>query len=286
MDDMTGDASVHGQGCRDTAGMIQPRAATDDMLRWRQVFQGEECQLATLRRWLARLLPESPALDDVLSVATELASNAVLHTASRRGGWFAVEITWQASVVRVAVADQGGSAEPHVIDDPGGERGRGLLLVRGLSMRTGVLGDHRGRLVWADLACDDPAVAAWPARSDPYNASILEGEVLLARRFAGVPAWFGRSTLAWWALAAHGDLVTAPTAWELAGLLYRMLETKQPAKMASRDNARRLGPEPDRQPHGHRSQDDWDVGPPRAAGRTDPALRWPRWERGAEAGQR
>lgn len=37
---------------------------------------------------LASVLPECPARDDVISVATELASNAILHTASGNRGWF------------------------------------------------------------------------------------------------------------------------------------------------------------------------------------------------------
>jgi len=160
----------------------------------------------------------------VISVATELASNALRHTASGRGGWFAVEITWYRSVVRVAVADGGGPAGPRVIDDAAAEHGRGLLLVRGLSVRTGVTGDQRGRLVWAEIAWDDPNAATRDSSRDPYEAVIRDGQTALGRRFAGVPTWFGRSTLAWWALAGPDDLVTAPSARELAGLLYRMLD--------------------------------------------------------------
>jgi hypothetical protein len=45
------------------------------------------------------------------------------------------------------------------------------------------------------------------------------GEAALARRFAGVPAWFGRATMAWWAVAGPAGLVSAPTAREVAGPL-------------------------------------------------------------------
>jgi len=191
-------------------------------MRWRRVFPGEERQLGILRRWLASLLPESPTRDDLATVATELASNTLRHTASGRGGWFAVEITWHEPVVRVAVADRGGPTEPQVIEDPAAEHGRGLLVVRGLSVRTGVSGDHRGRLVWADVRWEGTVPAATATASDPYEAAIREGEVALARRFAGVPAWFGRSTLQWWALPNTGGLVSAPSAQDLAALLYRL----------------------------------------------------------------
>jgi len=192
-------------------------------MRWRRVFPGDARQLGIVRRWLASLLPESPARDDLATVATELCSNTIRHTASGRGGWFAVEITWYGPVVRVAVADSGGPTEPRVIEeDQSVEHGRGLLLVRGLSVRTGVSGDQRGRLVWADVRWEGTVRAAAAASGDPYEAAIRDGEAALARRFAGVPAWFGWSTLQWWALPDSGGLVSAPSARELAALLYRL----------------------------------------------------------------
>jgi hypothetical protein len=211
-----------------TGGLAQPLMGS---LRWRRLFPGHERELSQLRRWLKSLLPECPARDDVLSVATEFGSNALEHTASGRdGGWFAVEVTWHPSTVQVAVADCGGPAEPRVISHPDGERGRGLLLVQGLSLRTGWTGDVRGRLVWAHIAWADQSLAAPGSSGDPYQASVREGEEALARRFAGVPAWFGRSTLAWWAVAGPAGLVSAPTAQELAGLLHRLLGNRSPAK--------------------------------------------------------
>jgi serine/threonine-protein kinase RsbW len=199
--------------------------------RWRRVFPGHQRELAGLRRWLSSLLPECPARDDVFSVATELGSNALEHTASGKpGGWFAVEITWHQKALLVAVADCGGPASPRVIDDLDGERGRGLLLVQGLSVRTGWTGDGRGRLVWAQVAWPDPNPEVPGASGDPYQAAVREAEAALARRFAGVPAWFGRSTLAWWAVAGSAGLVSAPTPQELAGLLCRLLDSPEPAQ--------------------------------------------------------
>ena len=245
-------------------------------MRWRREFPGNERQLGILRRWLASLLPESPARDDLAAVATELAANSIRHTASGRGGWFAVEITWHESVVRVAVADSGGPTEPRVIEDQAAEHGRGLVLVRGLSVRTGVRGDHRGRLVWADVrwGCAAPAVPA--AASDRYEAAIRDGEAALARCFAGVPAWFGRSTLQWWALPESGGLVSAPSARELATLLYRLLDTEHPeqspAPGQSHEGAgERLGVRRDQEPDGPTRRDEPGTRPRgRAAGAGHP----------------
>jgi Histidine kinase-like ATPase domain len=206
-----------------------------EVWRWRRVFRGDRQELSALRRWLSSLLPECPARDDVLSVATELGSNAIRHTASgREGGWFAVEITWHPAAVLIAVADGGAPAEPHVIDDPLGEGGRGLLLVRELSACTGVAGDARGRLVWAQVRWEDPSGPARQPARDPYEAAVRDGEAALARRFAGVPAWFGRSTLQWWALPDSGGLVSAPSVGELAARLDRLDAGRPQQVVASR----------------------------------------------------
>ena len=125
--------------------------SSDPVFRFRQVFRGDTAQIRELRRWLEALLPERPARDDVITVAAELATNAVKHTRTGRGGWFAVEVSRHGDAVRVAVTDQGASHEPRLIDDPMAESGRGLLVVHHLSARTGIAGDERGRLVWADV---------------------------------------------------------------------------------------------------------------------------------------
>jgi hypothetical protein len=182
-----------------------------------------------LRRWLASLLPECAARDDVACVATELSTNALRHTTSGQHG-FTVEITWYSQVVRIAVEDGGATEGPRVIDDPAGEHGRGLLLVKGLSARMGVCGDHRGRLVWADVPWNEVAAAGPASPGVRYEAAIHDGEAALARRFVGVSAWFGRSTLAWWAMVRGDELVSAPSAGELAALLYRLLHAPDQAQ--------------------------------------------------------
>lgn len=196
-----------------------PQASPDWGPCWNQVFPGEARQIGVLRQWLSSLLPPCAARDDVIYVASELGTNAVLHTASGQGGSFEVEVTWSGPVVRVAVADGGALAGPRLVDDPLGQSGRGLLIVRSLAVRTGQRGDHRGRLIWADIAWD--TAAAGPVVPDWREAAIGAGLASLAGRFRGVPAWFGRSTLQWWALAG-GELVSAPSAAELGGVLDRL----------------------------------------------------------------
>jgi serine/threonine-protein kinase RsbW len=196
-------------------------------LRWGRVFPGVAREIPEMRHWLTALLPDCPARDDVTCVVTELSTNAVQHTASGRGGSFRVEVTWHPDTVRVAVADGGAPSGPHRTDVPGAEHGRGLLLLEGLASRSGVRGDHRGRLVWADIPW-----TAQAAPADYYEDAIRAGHASLAGQFAIAPAWFGHATRQWWALAS-GGLVAASSAQALARQLGPVLDRPRPGSLAA-----------------------------------------------------
>lgn len=132
-------------------------------LWWRRMFRGEEHELRRLRRWLTGLLPDRPARDDLLSVAVELGTNAIQHTASGQGGWFTVEVTWRGPVVRVSVTDGGAPGGPCLTNDPMSDCGRGLVIVRALSVRTGVSGGEHGRAVWAEIPWSPAPPVATPS---------------------------------------------------------------------------------------------------------------------------
>ncbi len=228
-----------------SAGPPKATAASAADLRWRQVFLGDEHQIRTLRRWLAGLFPPCSSRDDVVAVAVELATNAIKFTSSGRGGWFSVEIAWHRGTVRVAVADGGAPTGPHVIDDPQADHGRGLFMVRALAARMGVSGGNSGRLVWAEVAWAGDGAVEPSQFPDGYQAAILGDQAALAERFAGVPTWFGRSTLQWWALPSRGGadrLLTAPSAQDLARLLDQVLNAPpRPPRMAVDPGAARAG---------------------------------------------
>ena len=198
-----------------TPPATQPAVPPSPVLLWRRVFPGQEAELRRVRSWLAELLPSGPAREDVVTVAVELAANAVRHTASGGQGFFAVELTWQMPpvTVRVAVADGGARTTPHLapgtdplgpgplgIQSPGtsqlsveqlgseqlSDHGRGLHVVRALAERTGVCGDHRGRLVWAEIRWSTDGTAQ-PEFPDGY-----EGLVAGRPGGAGVPLPGGR----------------------------------------------------------------------------------------------
>ncbi|MGI5163638.1 ATP-binding protein [Spirillospora sp. CA-253888] len=116
----------------------------------RRVFAASPDQVSAARRWAAELLgPTHPAAEDCVLLLSETFTNAVLH-----GGGTRVEVCVQmgSDAVRVEVVDDGGRGLPHYVDDPRGEGGRGLPILRALAKEWGfdVLPDGRLR-VWFDV---------------------------------------------------------------------------------------------------------------------------------------
>jgi len=86
---------------------------------------------------------------------SELATNALLHTASGNGGRFTVILQRGESWIRVAVYDEGSDKSPAVRAlDAVAEDGRGLGLVALIADSWGEVGDKYGRAVWAELRWD------------------------------------------------------------------------------------------------------------------------------------
>jgi len=125
--------------------------------------------VARVRALLAQELAGCPAVDDVILMADELVSNAVLHSNSGRpGGTFGLRVLARPrESVRVEVTDAGGawarsgragdfsSQDAPGSFSPGGgclTGGRGLRIVEALAAAWGVSGDENGRTVWFTLA--------------------------------------------------------------------------------------------------------------------------------------
>lgn len=125
-------------GRRDVEAMIElPRDASS-------VREARRFITATLTEWRLESL-----LDDVLLVASELATNAITHADSG----YRLRLSLNDSGLRVDVIDSGdGTPEPQPPSWTA-EHGRGLLLVDALTTAWGLeVVPDGGKLVWAELA--------------------------------------------------------------------------------------------------------------------------------------
>ena len=117
----------------------------------RSEFPGTGKYVGQVRQWLRAALGACSATDDAVLLTSELATNALLYSASGKGGTFTVTVSHRSADVRVEVADKGGPWTP---DTTGNElHGRGLLNVSSIARAWGVTGDDSGRTVWFELDC-------------------------------------------------------------------------------------------------------------------------------------
>ena len=117
----------------------------------RSQFPGAAEYVGQVRHWLRAALGTCPIADDAVLLVSELATNALTHSASGLGGTFAVTVSHRSSDVRVEIADQGGPWTPDMTGDE--LHGRGLLIVGSLARAWGITGDDSGRTVWFELDC-------------------------------------------------------------------------------------------------------------------------------------
>jgi anti-sigma regulatory factor (Ser/Thr protein kinase) len=111
------------------------------MTRGRQVFPGRADQVSRARAFVRDCCGTCPAADEAVLLASELCTNAVLHSASGApGGSFEVTVDRDPRSLRVEVRDEGPRpfAEAGELDAPA-ENGRGLQIV-------GLLASHWGQI--------------------------------------------------------------------------------------------------------------------------------------------
>jgi anti-sigma regulatory factor (Ser/Thr protein kinase) len=115
---------------------------------------GREASVPQARAFLDSTLGRGHPHGDVARLLTsELVTNAVLHTQSRRpGGTVTLVVIELADGIRVEVADEGSAGSvPVVRDDVLADSGRGLFLVQSLADDWGYLCDPSGTTVWFRL---------------------------------------------------------------------------------------------------------------------------------------
>jgi len=125
------------------------RAEPATIASYAGTYPGQVDQVREVRRAVARHLAGCPAVYDATLIASELAANAIMHSASR-GQFFTVRIEQFPDYVRVEAEDLGG---PWRRRQPDG-RPHGLDVVRALTGPDGwgveTITDG-GRVVWARL---------------------------------------------------------------------------------------------------------------------------------------
>lgn len=112
---------------------------------------GRPERVAEVRRLVRYVVgAASPIADTAALLVSELATNAVLHTASGQpGGSATVLITEIGGGVRVEVADEGSDqSAPVVLGDIYASEGHGLFLVQSLADQWGYVRDETGTTVW------------------------------------------------------------------------------------------------------------------------------------------
>lgn len=117
-----------------------------------QTFAGSADQVRQARRFVGRVLGDCPVADVAALLVSELATNAIIHTASGKDGRFAVIVHCTGTWARVEVWDEGSVSTPVACSHgTPGESGYGLGLVELMASRWGQEGGVRGRVVWFEL---------------------------------------------------------------------------------------------------------------------------------------
>jgi anti-sigma regulatory factor (Ser/Thr protein kinase) len=209
-------------------------------LWWARDFPGGEDQVSEARRWIEDLLPECDALDETLLLASEVCTNAVVHTLSGKGGLFSVDVEWSPSLVRVMIGDQGSLKAPAVSskkDDASwmDECGRGLWLVSEMADSWGTAAHLGGRSVWFDLS--------WQARGSPLleapggHVAMGAGMTVLRQAWPGTTVWWGHLTEMWWAalpgVLKAENLLSATTLDALIPVVAEKYTAPAPPSLAS-----------------------------------------------------
>jgi anti-sigma regulatory factor (Ser/Thr protein kinase) len=138
---------------------------TGTAIRARSTIPGCVRSVPRTRAFVDAVLgPDHPGRETARLLASELVTNAVLHSASSRpGGSITVTIMDVPGGIRVEVADEGSEfSVPVVRDDPLALDGRGLLLVQTLADDWGYRRDPAGTTVWFQVAVLEPLWPPWP----------------------------------------------------------------------------------------------------------------------------
>ena len=189
-----------------------------------RVFPGKAEQVRDVRRWVREALPPCPARDDAEAIASELAANAVVHTASGQpGGTFAAYLAWSPDRARIVIADGGAATGPVLVRDSAGERQRGLAVVDSLAITWAHVGGGDCRWTWADVAWN----GASPHVPAGGEADVADELRKLRAAYPGVLFWYGEFTGTWWT-ASGSTLIDVPCPAALAVMAASLFAASRP----------------------------------------------------------
>ena len=125
-------------------------AAAAGTRRYTGTYPADPSQVRHARAVLAELLRGYPRADDAILIASEFATNSVVHSASRDGGEFTLRAEVHLDHVRIEVEDAGGlwPGGPH---DDGRPHGFDVVDAIAGPSNWGLDGDTGGRTAWARL---------------------------------------------------------------------------------------------------------------------------------------
>jgi serine/threonine-protein kinase RsbW len=160
----TGSASGSGQRPMRSSGL--PSRVAVPAAPVIRVLPGIPESATAARQLMRQLLGDGhPVADTAMLLISELVTNSVMHSRSRRpGGTVTVAVCAGPASVLIQVRDDGGPSEPRLPGARGGlgaeagaesdEHGYGLLLVDALAETWGTSATTDGRVTWCRLAVD------------------------------------------------------------------------------------------------------------------------------------
>jgi hypothetical protein len=127
---------------------VTTTAAAAGTRRHTGTYLAEPRQVGIARSALAVWLGGGPQADEAILVASEFATNAILHSASRHGGAFTVRAEVRQEYLRIEVEDAGGPWRDVPRDD-GRPHGFDVVAAIAGAGNWGIDGDDRRRVAWA-----------------------------------------------------------------------------------------------------------------------------------------
>ena len=135
-------------------GVPGTASAADPRTRIRS-FRARPDQVREARQFLAQVLGDCSRATDALACLSELVTNSVLYSNSRRpNGRFIVRASLRPAGLRVEVEDEGGPWKHRPGHDD--QRGRGLAIVDALSTDWSITGNGTSRTVWFEIGESAP----------------------------------------------------------------------------------------------------------------------------------